>query len=271
MDRIPLQHGRLLFGNDPETYANARPDYPMELYEILSKRCGLRLGISAFEVGPGSGVATKQLLAMGVSHLRAIEPDSNFANYLRRNFRTDLLLVDGCPFEEADLPLSTFDLGIAATSFHWLDQPAALAKTRGALKPGGWWAMWWTHFGAGNAPDPFQVATGHLFVQTPQSPGISNNGVPFALDQDARLADLSRAGFENSAVEVWRWNCTYQIPHLIELYRTFSSVQALSPERQEKLLSDLANIANRSFGGKVERTFLTILYTAQRARSSTIG
>jgi hypothetical protein len=40
MQRIPLNDGRRLFGNDPKAYAEARPEYPDELYERLINRCG---------------------------------------------------------------------------------------------------------------------------------------------------------------------------------------------------------------------------------------
>jgi hypothetical protein len=75
MPKIPLSEGRHLFGNDPLAYANGRPDYPEELYHRLRIRCELGPGISAFEIGAGTGLATQRLLALGVSRLWAIEPD----------------------------------------------------------------------------------------------------------------------------------------------------------------------------------------------------
>ena len=70
---IPLSDGRHLFGNDPTTYAQARPDYPEALYDRLVTRCGLRPGTSLFEIGPGPGIATRRLLSLGASPLRAID------------------------------------------------------------------------------------------------------------------------------------------------------------------------------------------------------
>lgn len=230
----------------------------------MSSRCGLSPAIAVFEVGPGTGLATKRLLQFGVSKLRAIEPDPNLAAFLRQALLTDSLEVDESSFEDAILSAGSYDLGVAATSFHWLEQSSALSKVYQALIPSGWWAMWWTHFGSAEGKDPFQITTGHLFVETPRSPGVGKSGVPFALDRDARLADLRNAGFVDAAVEQWRWSRNYTTSHLLELYRTFSPVQSLTPLRQRQLLDSLASIVERQFGGEVRRTFLTVLYTARR-------
>jgi phospholipid N-methyltransferase len=94
MQKIPLNDGRHLFGNDPGTYAQARPDYPDALYERLITRCGLRPGISVFEIGPGTGLATRRLLSLGASPLRAIEPDPRLAIFLRDTIENGSLEID---------------------------------------------------------------------------------------------------------------------------------------------------------------------------------
>jgi SAM-dependent methyltransferase len=195
METIPLNEGRRLFGNNPATYHDARPDYPDELYQRLIARCGLRSGSSLFEIGPGTGLASRRLLALGASPLRAIEPDPRLAGFLRESISVGVLEIDQTSFEEAILPRATFDLGVAATSFHWLEQASALAKVYQSLKPGGWWAMWWNHFGP-EQPDAFQKATDHLFIGTTDSPSMSGKGrPPFALDHENRLKDLTAGGF----------------------------------------------------------------------------
>jgi SAM-dependent methyltransferase len=140
MPKIPLSEGRHLFGSDPLAYANGRPDYPEELYQRLRTRCELGPGVSAFEIGAGTGLATQRLLALGMWRLWAIEPDPRLAAYLRETISSSWFRVDESAFEEAELPEAEFDLGVAATSFHWLDQSSALTKVYRSLKPGGWWA-----------------------------------------------------------------------------------------------------------------------------------
>jgi SAM-dependent methyltransferase len=264
MARIPITAGRSAFGHDRGAYAAARPDYPGALYDRLVERCGLSAGSAVFEVGAGTGLATRRLLALGAAPLRAIEPDPRLADYLRRTVTHAALEVVEETFEDAPLAPNSFDLGVAATSFHWLDQAPALAKVRAVLKPGGWWAMGWNNFGGGEQ-DAFQAATDHLFVDTPDGPSQGQNGrPPFSLDQEARLADLTAAGFVDAAVQVWRWTDVYDTARVVALYRTFSPIQAMPPGRREAFLAALARIADDQFGGQVERPFTTALYMARR-------
>jgi len=263
MQRIPLNDGRRLFGNDPRVYAQARPDYPDALYERLMTRCGLGPGTSVFEIGPGTGLATRRLLSLGVSRLRAIEPDPRLASFLQQTIETGSLEIDQAAFDEAILPEAAFDLGIAATSFHWLEQASALAKVRRSLKPGGWWAMWWNHFGS-EEPDAFQQATDHLFAGTADSPSWSGQKrIPFAFDRDSRLQELTAAGFQDAEVEVWCSSLVCDTARLVALYSTFSPIQALEPNSRQRFLTDLAQIADEQFGGQLERPLLTVLYSAQ--------
>jgi protein-L-isoaspartate O-methyltransferase len=80
---LPRSAGRRTFGDDPEGYDQARPDYPRELFARLAERCGLLPGARVFEIGAGSGLATRALLAAGAGGLLAIEPDPRLADYLR--------------------------------------------------------------------------------------------------------------------------------------------------------------------------------------------
>jgi SAM-dependent methyltransferase len=263
MAKIPLSEGRWLFGNDPLAYANARPDYPAELYEKLRARCGLRPGISVFEIGAGTGLATRRLLAMGASPLLAVEPDPRLAAFLRHTISSSSLAIKQAAFEEAVFPEGKFALGVAASSFHWLEQNSALAKVYRALKPDGWWAMWWTHFGSGE-PDAFQLAIDHLFAGTADSPsGGGKADLPFALDQESRIRDLIASGFRDAEVHLWRWALTYDTERLVALYSTFSPIQALQPEPRREFLTSLARIANEQFGGRIERPCISVLYTAR--------
>jgi SAM-dependent methyltransferase len=265
MLRISLAEGRQAFGNDPSGYARARPDYPDELYERLAQRCGLGAGTAVFEIGAGTGLATRRLLTLGAAPLRAIEPDPRLAAFLRQTVPHSSLQVDQSPFEDADLPAASFDLGTAATSFHWLNQVSALAKVRKTLKAGGWWAMWWTHFGAGEEDDAFQTATKHLFIGIPRSPSRGRQGGPhFALDREARLHDLSAAGLLMAEVDLWRWTLRYDTTRLLDLYRTFSPIATLEPNKRNRLLNELGRLIDRRFGGWVERPFITVMYTARR-------
>ncbi len=264
MTKVAHRFGRSGFGTTPAAYAHARPNYPQDLYETLATRCGLGPGSRVFEIGPGTGTATASILAAGVAHIRAIEPDPRLAAHLRQTLPNPTLTIEQAPFEQTSLPAATFDLGIAATSFHWVRQQPGLRKAHAALKPGGWWAMWWTHFGSGT-DDEFQAATAHLFASIQPQPGRTKPRPPFDLDHAARLHDLATAGFTSPQADTFTATALYDTARLVTLYRDFSVIQALAPAAQADFLAEIARIADHSFAGRIERRFTTTLYTAQRS------
>ena len=89
MAEIARTEGQRPFGNDPTGYDQARPDYPPQVYDILRDRCGLRPGVRTFEIGPGTGVATRHLLRLGATPLVVVEPDERrSADKLERHAQT---------------------------------------------------------------------------------------------------------------------------------------------------------------------------------------
>ena len=226
--------GRRAFGNDPASYHAVRPQYPDWVFATLVQWCGLGDGKSVFEIGPGTGIATRRLLDLGAGPLIAIEPDPNLAAYLRSNNRDEALKVMISSFEDAALDESSFDLGVCATAFHWLEEDSALAKVAHLLRPGGWFAMVWNVFGDSTRPDPFHEATKCL-LDAPRGPSAGTRGIPFALDATARVEALGEhaplmsssiaaaPGYWNSITSK-RWPCTrrFQRSMLAKIARQFS-------------------------------------------------
>jgi SAM-dependent methyltransferase len=264
-ERIARSEGRCLFGFDPSTYDGARPGHAERVYEVLVARCGLSPGTSVLEVGPGTGQATRRLLDLGADPLVALEPDPALADFLRASTagRVDVRIV---ALEDADLPSDEFDLAGAASSFHWVEEDDGLRKIRAALRPGGWWAMWWTLFGEGRQKDAFMKAVDPLLANLPASPSSawSSSRPAFGLDVEARRVALARAGFAEVQHEVTRWKAGWDSTGIRGLYSTFSPIRKLDDGAREKLLDEIAAIAERDFGGRIERTLTTSLYIAQK-------
>jgi 16S rRNA A1518/A1519 N6-dimethyltransferase RsmA/KsgA/DIM1 with predicted DNA glycosylase/AP lyase activity len=76
----------------------------------------------------GNGNSDSSILELGANPLVAIEPDDRLAAFLRETVTDEALTVVTSTFEEASLREASFDLGLSATSFHWLDEELALAK-----------------------------------------------------------------------------------------------------------------------------------------------
>jgi SAM-dependent methyltransferase len=214
------------------------------------------------EVGPGTGQATRRLLEIG-AEVVAVEPDALLAGFLRERLGDQVELVEHT-LEEAELNAHAFDLAVAASSFHWVDEAVGLASLRGALRPGGWVAIWWTSFGDETRPDPFIDAVQPLFEDVPHSPSAGVEGRPsFGRDAQCRLAALAAAGFGLAAHAEFRWSHTWDSTGIRGLYSTFSPVIALEPDRRTQLLDAVERIARKDFGNRVDRPLVTSLYTAE--------
>lgn len=260
---IDREFGRLAFGADPGSYHAIRPDYPDWVFEILCERCRLTHGTATFEVGAGTGTATRRLLDLGANPLLAIEPDSRLATFLRETIPDKALSVNGSAFEEAALEKASFDLGVTATAFHWLNEDTALRKVGELLRPGGWWGMVWNVFGDNSRPDPFHEATKAL-LDGPSSPSAGSRDIPFALDTKARVAALERAGaFDAIEHQSSAWSLVLDADQTVALYATFSNINIRTD--CEAVLAKLRGIARDEFDGRVIRNMTTVLYTARRS------
>ncbi|HEV2483758.1 MAG TPA: class I SAM-dependent methyltransferase [Puia sp.] len=261
---IDKTFGREAFGLDPAGYHAARPAYPDWVYEVLCERCGLRPNVPVFEIGAGTGIATRRLLELGANPLMAIEPDDRLADFLAKDIEDEALTVIRSSFEDVVLP-ATFDLGFCATAFHWLNEETALMKVADLLRPGGWWAMVWNVFGDPVRPDPFHEAS-KLLLAGPMGPSGDDRNIPFALDKEARLGALERANaFEDMEYRAGEWSLVLDPDQTVNLYATYSNIN-VRPDR-EAVLAELGRIAREEFNGRVTRNMTTCLYIARRRSS----
>jgi SAM-dependent methyltransferase len=263
--QLARSFGRQAFGEDPANYDAARPPYPDWVFETLIERCGLGPGCAAFEVGAGTGKATRPLLEAGADPLFAIEPDARLAAFLRSNLASPALQVVNAPFESAELPRADLDLGLAATSFHWIDALVGLNKVASLLKAGGWWAMVWNVFGDESRADPFHDATDALLNDGPKSPSQSAKGTSNALSANDWMSAFGRSGaFEAISADARPWELVIDPDQVVALYSTYSNIAAYPPDERRQVLAELHRIAADEFGGRVVRNMITILYTARR-------
>ncbi|AIE86268.1 class I SAM-dependent methyltransferase [Fimbriimonas ginsengisoli] len=264
MNRLSTAEGRRAFGDDPASYDVARPDYPARVYEVLAERCGLRPGARVFEVGAGTGLATRRLLEAG-AEVVAVEPDERMASHLSSSVSNPRLRIVTAPFEDAEIA-APFDLGVAATSFHWLDESLALRKIARLLRPGGYWAMWWHVFGEPRHTNRFHTATDSIMMPLASSPSEGTDGRPaFARDTELRLAALERNGeFEEICYEEVAWVARLDSVAVRRLYGTFSPVTRLPLEDRTRVLDGIERVARDEFGGLVEFPIVLSMYTARR-------
>jgi len=252
-------HARVVYGAEAEGYDKGRPDYPEEVYETLRGRCGLTPGKRVLEIGPGTGQVTQHLLAAGADVV-AVEPDPGFANYLARAY-PGLRIVPHA-FEDAELADAGNDFVVAGTSFHWLDQPRALSIVGRILRPGGWFAMWWTIFSDPTRPDPLITTASELLGY---DPGNQRGGTSFQLDEHARLHDLERhGGLVDLHARRIPWNLPMNAARTRALFATQMSIRRLPAPEQSHALDTIAGLIDQRFDGTDNRPLLTALYRGRK-------
>ncbi|MBV9157417.1 MAG: class I SAM-dependent methyltransferase [Acidobacteriaceae bacterium] len=259
---IDREFGRQAFWVDPAGYHAARPAYPEWVLDVLCERCSLARNTATFEIGAGTGKATRRLLELGACPLVAVEPDDRLASFLRETVHSEALTVIISTFEKAVLREASFDFGLSATAFHWLNEDLALAKVAKLLRPGGWWAMVWNTFRDPHRPDAFHEST-KMLLDSPPGPMAAAGEMPFAIDAEARLAALERThAFDTVEHRTSPWSLVLDPDQTVALYATYSNIN-IRPDR-EAVLTELGRIARDEFRGRVTRNMVTSLYIARR-------
>ena len=138
------------FSNRVDDYVRYRPGYPGALVAWLAAEAGLGETAHVVDVGSGTGIFTRRLLAaldgLGAgpgARVTGIEPNRAMraaAEKVTRDARFDSR--DGSA-EATGLPDATADLVVAAQAFHWFDPPRARVEFARILKPGGIVSLVW--------------------------------------------------------------------------------------------------------------------------------
>lgn len=261
---------RNLFSSDVLAYDAGRPGYPDRIYELLQEVCGLGPGSEVLEIGPGTGQATARLL-QGGAMVTAVELGPEMAAALEAKYEAQSLSVEIGAFEEVALEPESFDLIVAATSFHWVPPDTGLPRCADLLRPGGWLALWWTYYGDPNRPDPFRDALTPIFEELAPSlietfPGLAFAGAhPYALDIEHRIAEIDAAGrFRPVQHEVIPWTGRHTPAGLRALFASYSPCLALPAADRTQVLDAIEQLATDTFAGLVERPYLTLIYLAPR-------
>jgi len=261
-EHIPLNEGRHLFGLNPEGYADARPDYPMWIFDHLRTCSALVDGTRTLEIGAGTGKATRHLLDYGANPLTIVEPDARFAALLGTvadaSPATCRVIYDS--FEDVVLADHQFDLIAAATAFHWIEPTAGLRKIKRLLRRDGVVALFWNVLGDLDKEDPFHDATQRVLAPLAVGPSEKPDAVPFALARGARQAEAEAAGFTKTDYRESRWSFVLNTDAVGKLYESFSHIQRLDADSRAKLLDELMTIADTQFNGRVVRNITSCLY-----------
>lgn len=240
-----------LFSAVADEYDTGRPSYPPDVIAALGPIAGLRV----LDVGAGTGLATRLLLARGAV-VAAIDVEPRLlARAVAHTPSLSAVLADG-----AVLPIRSASIDVAcfAQSWHWLDPQRRTTEVGRVLRPGGRWAGWWSH-ARGDRQDWFDS---YWAVIEAACPGTHRSQRD--TDWGATLADDPAFIVADRIVVPWRR--TVAIDEWMLDQASHSYIAALDADARTATLAALRRILTRHFGAHdVDVAYETWLWTATRS------
>jgi ubiquinone/menaquinone biosynthesis C-methylase UbiE len=179
------------FSSRAEDYAKHRPTYPPEAIAQALANLGDPANLTAADIGAGTGISARLLADQGVQVI-AIEP--NAAMRSAAAFHPQVEFRAGTA-EQTGLADQAIDLVLCCQSFHWFNQPVALAEFHRILKPSRRIALIWNDR---DETDPFTQAHGQTIRQFSERRIYDNRRkAPDALANSPLFAQFRSQGFQH--------------------------------------------------------------------------
>lgn len=123
-------------------YSKYRPDYPVQLFELLKQEYNLNENQIVAELGAGTGKFSK-IISNYVKKVYAIEPNQDMLNQgIEYCNNTNVEYVLGSA-ENTNLKEHSIDIVFAVQSFHWFNKENTKNEVRRILKENGLFAIVW--------------------------------------------------------------------------------------------------------------------------------
>jgi SAM-dependent methyltransferase len=247
------------FDNVADVYHQIRPRYPRALFEDLFNLLPTRPLV--LEVGPGTGQATRDLLAYHAI-VEAVEIGPGMAAKLHEVLPSPDLSIVVSDFEHVPSGRARFDAIFSATAYHWISPRAQLDRPAQLLKPGGLVAIVdliqvdsFSDRGFFEAAQPIYERYGEGRTGPP-APIRRDVDPPMreALDRDRR--------YSSATVRRYDWDQTYTAAEYRKLMVSYSGTQMMEPAARTKLLDDMESFIRERFKDRVTRPLVVTLTTA---------
>jgi SAM-dependent methyltransferase len=252
-----------------DRYAAYRPPYPAAAFDLLAAR--VPLPAKVLEVGPGPGLATLPMAQRGYNVV-GIELGERLAVEARRILaRQRAVQIVNADFESWQPPKPhSFDIVLAASSWHWIDPVIGYERARLALRDGGWLVLMANHprpGRQGTRSRRFWDATDAIYRRHAPELVRRRGWNPSRLP-DTRHAIRRSGRFSVAERHVIAWRHTFDAKDYIGLLNTYSDHRILAAGDRRRLFTAIHELATREFGGQVPRHYRTVVYLAQARPAS---
>jgi SAM-dependent methyltransferase len=252
------------FESAADTYQDARPEYPTELFSDLVKCAGLRQGDTLLEIGCATGKATLPLARLGF-RITCVELGPKLAAIARDNLSNfPEVSVETAAFEGWGSQGRRFDLLLAANSWHWIDPEARYLKAHAALRSEGHLAIWGATHVFPDGCDPFFHELQEVYDEIGE--GLPEHATqPRPGELPDLVEEITQTGlFTVVLVRHYDWEQVCTADEYIDLVSTFSNHIAMEPEKRDYLYSEIRRRIALREDGRIRRHWGTVLNVARR-------
>ena len=239
------------FSAQAEAYVRSRPGYPTALIDRIVRHIDLPDGAAVADIGAGTGIFTRDLVARGYV-VTGIEPND------KMRALSDVRLVDGS-FEATGLPSGSQAWVMAAQAFHWADPSRALPEIARVLVDKGAFSVMWNN--RLNDADPVVKWTraaiarivpdfDHAYRDTDWA-AVLTGGAHFGdvrYDEEAHVVAMSRSRY----LDLWRG------------HNRLNSIAG--PDRFATFMDELCNHLDEGAVERVDVPYLVKSWTAIKSQ-----
>jgi SAM-dependent methyltransferase len=245
-------------------YVEGRPRYPAALITAVAAVAGWQKHSRVLEIGSGPGTATQDFATLGGT-VTCVEPNADFvaiardilAGFPNVSFQTNTL-------ERADLS-APFEIVLAASSFHWIDQERGVRRIGELLAPNGFVVLLWN-----KEPQPVSQQTEAV------EQAFARSGYRQPVQRQSRddvaavfwglAKPLQKAAFTESLFCHAEVAEDYSIERFVALQRSLSPFLALSPENQTGVAADLTENLTALIGSTISTTRISAAHIFQKSK-----
>jgi ubiquinone/menaquinone biosynthesis C-methylase UbiE len=133
------------FAERVEDYVKFRPSYPATLLDYLNARIGGLKGASVADIGAGTGIFSRLLIARG-AHVTVVEPNAEMLKIAIKDLGSlPEVKTLNVPAENTGIGAQSVELITCAQAFHWFDHKKARKEFDRILTRQGHVALIWNY------------------------------------------------------------------------------------------------------------------------------
>ncbi len=246
-----------------DAYNQFRPHYSQDLICRAVDLAHLPSHAIILEIGCGPGIATVAFAQFGFSML-CLEPNLEMCRLARQNcLKYSSIQIHNTFFEEWPLETGKFDAVLAATAFHWIKPDIGYQKAADALKDSGYLILLWNM-----TPQPaYEIYQALHQVYQQHAPSLAryeDRATQEEIVKGFGQNIIDSALFKNLVCEHSVCEVTLNTDDYLTLLSTYSPYLALEQQTRDALFTDISEVINKTFGGKIQISYLCAFQLAQK-------